>query len=124
VALPEKNPVNDYQWCYFGQENILFSRLTIPRNFRADCVPKGRDSIIAEITCDSQSLFWKDPETARNRLLDDLKKVGAVRGDDVLFIDWQGRCGSFWYNNMDHSIDQAVSIVKGSEYRKDFWNQR
>jgi protoporphyrinogen oxidase len=153
VALPEKNPVNDYQWCYFGQENILFSRLTIPRNFRADCVPKGRGSIIAEITCDSQSLFWKDPETARNRLVEDLKKVGAVRGDDILFIDWQripetypvysldykeklsaismpeglfltGRCGSFWYNNMDHSIDQAVSIVRGSEYRKDFWNQR
>lgn len=153
VALSRPNPVNNYQWCYFGQEDILFSRLTVPGNFREDCVPPGRGSIIAEISCDSRSEFWTDPEAVRNRLVEDLKKVGAVRGDDILFIDWQripetypvysldyreklasitipdglfltGRCGSFWYNNMDHSIDQAISIVQGSEYRKDFWNQR
>ena len=89
VALNSEVPRNDYQWCYFGHEDLIFSRLTVPRNFRADCVPPGKDSLIAEITCNSETAFWKDPEIIRQRLIDDLKTVGAVKGDDVTFIDWQ-----------------------------------
>ncbi|MCD4706858.1 MAG: FAD-dependent oxidoreductase [Candidatus Sabulitectum sp.] len=153
VALADEIPRNDYQWCYFGHEDLIFSRLTVPRNFRADCVPPGKGSVIAEITCDSDSEFWKNPETIRERLINNLKSVRAVAGDDILFINWQriretypvytldykeklssihipnglfltGRCGSFWYNNMDHSIAQSLSIVQGSEFKKDFWNER
>ena len=153
VAISSEISRNDYQWCYFGHDDLIFSRLTVPRNFRTDCVPSGRDSVIAEITCNSETDFWKDPEIIRERLINDLKSVGAIKGEDVMFLDWQkipetypvytldykkklasikvphnlfltGRCGSFWYNNMDHSIDQALSIVKGSEFRQDFWNER
>ena len=153
VALSSEIPDNDYQWCYFGHEDLIFSRLTVPRNFRKDCVPSGRDSVIAEITCNSDAEMWKKPDTIKERLLRDLKSVGAIRGDDVLFVNWEkipetypvytldykeklasinipeglfltGRSGAFWYNNMDHSIAQALSIVQGSEYKKDFWNQR
>jgi protoporphyrinogen oxidase len=152
VALKKINPVNDYQWCYFGQEDILFSRLTVPRHFRSDCVPQGKDSVIAEITCPPDSLIWRNPEVLNEKLSEDLKRVGASSGDDILFIDWQripetypvytldyreklssialpeglvlaGRSGSFWYNNMDHSIAQALSIISGTEYNRDFWNR-
>lgn len=153
VALSSEISSNDYQWCYFGQEDLIFSRLTVPRNFREDCVPSGRDSVIAEITCNSDSEFWKNPESIRDRLINDLESVGAIKRDDVIFIDWQripetypvytldykeklssvnvprnlfltGRSGSFWYNNMDHSIAQALSIVLGSDFKQDFWNER
>lgn len=150
VGLKKKNPVNDYQWCYFGQEDILFSRLTVPGEFRQDCVPDGKDSIIAEITCSSDAPEWASPDTLTERLLADLKRVDAISGDDVIFVDWHkipetypvytldyreklssiqidqglflmGRCGSFWYNNMDHSIAQSLSLVKGEKFDKDFW---
>ncbi len=153
IALKTEVHQNDYQWCYFGHEDLIFSRLTIPRNFRQDCVPEGKDSLIVEITCNSEAEMWKNPETIKQRLINDLKSVGAIRGDDIEFIDWRriaetypvytldykeklssitvpdglfltGRCGAFWYNNMDHSIDQALSIVKGAEFRQDFWNER
>ncbi|MCK5037280.1 MAG: FAD-dependent oxidoreductase, partial [Candidatus Sabulitectum sp.] len=62
VAIRSEISKNDYQWCYFGHEDLIFSRLTVPRNFRADCVPSGRGSVIAEITCKSDTDFWKDPE--------------------------------------------------------------
>jgi protoporphyrinogen oxidase len=155
VALTAEVSANDYQWCYFGQDDLIFSRLTIPRNFRADCVPEGRDSVIAEITCSSDSELWKNPDSVKEKLIKDLERVGAVKGDDIQFIDWRripetypvysldykqrlslitektpdglflaGRCGSFWYNNMDHSIAQALSMARGSDYRKDFWNER
>ncbi len=150
AGLNRKNPVNNYQWCYFGHDDILFSRLTVPGEFRADCVPEGKDSIIAEITCSSDSREWASPESLTERLLADLKTVGAIAGDDVIFIDWHrirdtypvytldyrdklssiniqqglflmGRCGSFWYNNMDHSIAQSLALVKGEKFDKDFW---
>ncbi len=49
-----KRQNNNYQWCYFGQEDLLFSRLTVPRNFRADTVPSGADSLTVEITLSNQ----------------------------------------------------------------------
>lgn len=153
VAIKCENPVNDYQWCYFGQSDIPFSRLTVPRHFRADCVPPGRDSVIAEITCSSNSRGWNDPSSLEKKLVEGLLKVRAI-GDrsDILFIDWQrvpetypiytldyrerlasveiprglvlaGRCGSFWYNNMDHSIAQALAFISGAGYNRDFWKK-
>ncbi len=151
IALSEEVEQNDYQWCYFGQEELIFSRLTIPRNFRKDCVPQGKDSIIVEITCDSQNEMWKNPESVKDRLLKDLASVDALGSGTVEFIDWRkipetypiygldykeklssldvpdglnliGRSGSFWYNNMDHSIAQSLSIINGTDFKKNFWN--
>ncbi len=152
IALKKVQPQNTYQWCYFGSKEILFSRLTVPRNFRADTVPeKGMDSIVVEITVDENGSVWKDPKTIEERLIYDLEKVNALKRDDILFIDYRrvretyplydldyrnrvdsmklpnglellGRCGSFWYNNMDHSIGQALALSKGESFKKDFWN--
>ena len=152
VALKRENPVNSYQWCYFGQDDLLYSRLTIPRHFRADCVPAGKDSLIAEITCSPDSDEWKDPEILREQLIEDLEKTRAASREDILFIDWRritetypvytldyreklaslskpqglllmGRCGSFWYNNMDHSIAQALAFMDGAPFERDFWKK-
>jgi len=141
---------NNYQWCYFGQEDIIFSRLTVPRRFRRDTVPEGRDSIVAEISLAEGSPGWNDPETLRENVIRDLERVGALKREDILFMDWVrvpetyplydlgyrdrlpslslpvglellGRCGSFWYNNMDHSIGQALAMAEGDSFRKEFW---
>ncbi len=149
IAL-SKRQQNTYQWCYFGQEDIIFSRLTVPRNFREDTVPDGCDSIIAEITVTRDSELWRNPDSCRDKLVSDLEKVLALNRADIIFLDWQripetyplydleyrsrlseielpeglellGRCGSFWYNNMDHSIGQALAIAGGESFEKDFW---
>lgn len=151
IALSEEVEQNEYQWCYFGQEELIFSRLTVPRNFRKDCVPQGKDSIIVEITCDSDNEMWKNPQSIKKRLLKDLKSVNAFGNAKVEFIDWRkipetypiydlnykeklssldlpeglnliGRSGSFWYNNMDHSIAQSLSIINKTGFTKNFWN--
>ncbi|MCD4700749.1 MAG: hypothetical protein K8S24_02725 [Candidatus Aegiribacteria sp.] len=148
IAL-SKEQKNQYQWCYFGQEDILFSRLTVPRNFRADTVPSMADSLIVEITLNNQEQR-NDIESLKARLIDELERVEALSASDILFMDWQvvpatyplydleyrkrlsalvlpegldltGRCGSFWYNNMDHSIGEALAISSGKAFSKDFW---
>ncbi len=149
IAL-SKRQQNTYQWCYFGQEDVIFSRLTVPRNFRQDTVPDGCDSLIAEITVPIDSELWRNPDSCRDKLLSDLEKVSALNRADIIFLDWQripatyplydleyrnrlskfelpeglellGRCGSFWYNNMDHSIGQSLAIAAGESFEKDFW---
>ena len=150
IALKREQQQNNYQWCYFGSKDILFSRLTIPRHFRDDTVPKkGMDSIVVEITLDKNDSFWQNPESIKDRLVGDLQKVNALKKDDILFIDYHrvyetyplydlnyrerienldipngltllGRCGSFWYNNMDHSIGEALALSKGESFKKDF----
>ena len=141
---------NSYQWCYFGQEDVIFSRLTVPRNFRNDMAPPGCDSIVAEITCSSDDPAWTDPSILTETVVRDLVKVRAIDPGDVLFVDFRrvretyplygldyreklrslslpaglvlmGRCGSFWYNNMDHSISQALAMASGSTVERDFW---
>ena len=143
---------NDYQWCYFGQEDVAFSRTTVPSNFSPDAVPAGRDSITAEVTCRSDSSVWQNPESMTSRVVADLERVGAADPARVEFVKplhiaetypvydlgyrrslegldlprglhLLGRCGSFWYNNMDHSIAQAMTMAGGGETRRDFWTE-
>jgi protoporphyrinogen oxidase len=149
LAAPQGN---DYQWCYFGGEDICFSRTTVPANFSDAAVPEGRDSITVEMTCSEEDEVWRDPESRVARLLSDLQRVGALDPSDVLFVrpiricqtypvydlgyrsrlervrppeglHLLGRCGSFWYNNMDHSIAQALAMAGGGDTRRDFWNE-
>lgn len=148
IALGSRRS-NDYQWCYFGQKDLLFSRLTVPRHFREDMVPEGRDSLVVEMTISDEKMR-RDPEDLRERLFEDLSRVDAIDPGDVIFADWKivpetyplydldyrdrlsgidlpsglelfGRCGSFWYNNMDHSIGQALALAEGGRFEKDFW---
>jgi len=150
IALSRKQS-NNYQWCYFGQEDTLFSRLTVPRNFRADSVPENCDSLIVEITLNNQK-YRENPESLKDRLVEELERVEALKASDIIFMDWHiitetyplydlgyrdrvselemteglsltGRCGSFWYNNMDHSIGEALAISSGNTFAKDFWKQ-
>ncbi len=148
IAL-SKEQNNNYQWCYFGQEDILFNRLTVPRNFRTDAVPESADSLIVEITLNNPEQR-NDPEILKDRMIDELERVEALSASDIIFMDWRivsgtyplydleyrnrlsalvlpegleltGRCGSFWYNNMDHSIGEALAISSGKAFTKDFW---
>ena len=149
VGLAEPSG-NHYQWCYFGQEDIEFSRTTVPSNFSPKAVPQGKDSITAEVTCGTDSDTWRDPEIMTSRIVADLERVGAADPASVEFVrplrisntypvydlDYRrnlealnppeglhllGRGGSFWYNNMDHSIGQAMAMAGGGETRRDFW---
>ena len=74
-----KRPINkDFQWCYYGSEDLVFSRVTLPSRFSQDLVSKGRDSLCVEVTCNESDLWWKDPESLIGRIKEDLIKVGLI----------------------------------------------
>jgi protoporphyrinogen oxidase len=168
-AETEGNPPFPYQWCYYGQKEIVFNRVSIPRNFYAGTAPSGMTGIGLEVTCMEGDEVWNDPDRLRGPLVEDMVRVGLVADSarvrkihveripnvyPIYELDYLqplqrilnhlsylgnllllGRTGTFWYNNMDHSIaaglDAAEDIVSSERggihplyHRNDFWAQK
>jgi protoporphyrinogen oxidase len=136
----------DYQWCYYGADDLVFSRISTPRYFSEDTCPPGTTGLCCEITCREGDDRWRHAERLTDWVVDDLVKVGLVRSRrDVLdcriervpetypiyhrtyprhlerarkalaqFENLQlaGRTGMFWYNNMDHSMENAMQLAR------------
>lgn len=138
-----KPPKYDYQWTYFGGDEI-FSRVTSPEAFLPSTVPPGKSGLCVELTCRQGDERWQHPERHLDAVLDDLVRVGLIdsRADvgqvhiepvpytyPIYKLNYfreltanlktlakyknlllAGRCGRFWYNNMDHSIGQGLTM--------------
>ena len=160
-----KPPKRDYQWTYFGGDEI-FSRVTSPEAFLPSTVPPGKSGLCVELTCLEGDERWQHPERWTDKVLDDLVRtnmidsradVGNVHIERVPFtypiyklnyfneltrnlrtlagyknLLLAGRCGRFWYNNMDHSIGQGLTmsdkILRGAVWSqidpadREFWS--
>ena len=142
----------DYQWIYFGGDEI-FSRVSAPAAFSPATVPPGKSSLCVELTCREGDARWHEPERYTQAVIADLERTGTIdRASDVERVHIErvpdtypiyklnylgeltknlralgrysnlllaGRCGRFWYNNMDHSIGQGLTmsdkILRGDE---------
>ncbi len=145
-VLLKGNVPREYQWCYYGADDLVFSRVSIPRFFSDDTVPRGATGLCVEVTCREGDERWIHGERLTNAIVDDLIKVGMVRSrKDVENVHLErvphsypiyhtsypqnlerarkglagydnlqlaGRTGMFWYNNMDHSMENAMQLTR------------
>ena len=145
-VMIEGEPPLKYQWCYYGQEEIVFNRISIPRNFSPATAPEGKTGISLEVTCMEGDRVWNDPEKLVHVVKDDMMKVGLIPGPEAILdiriekvanvypiyeLDYLspvtrilnhlsymhnllllGRTGTFWYNNMDHSIRAGMDCAE------------
>jgi protoporphyrinogen oxidase len=134
-----------YQWCYYGQNDTIINRISVPVLFSERAAPQGYTGICAEVTCMEGDEVWKNPHKLVDRVIDDLITVQLIKGKhDVEKVHIQkilntypvydiaypqklakvmeglapfkellllGRTGTFWYNNMDHSIRMALDLI-------------
>jgi protoporphyrinogen oxidase len=139
-----KPPKMDYQWMYFGGDEI-FSRVTAPEAFLASTVPPGKSGLCVEFTCREGDERWQNPERYTDTIIADLVRTRTIdAGTNVERVHIErvpytypiyklnylaeltrnlrllatysnlllaGRCGRFWYNNMDHSIGQGLTMA-------------
>jgi len=139
-----KPPRLDYQWTYFGGDEI-FSRVTAPEAFLKSTVPPGKSGLCVEVTARPADERWKNPDGLTPKIVADLVRTGMIgSGADVDRVHIErvpytypiyklnylqeltrnlrelgqfsnlllsGRCGRFWYNNMDHSIGQGLTMA-------------
>jgi protoporphyrinogen oxidase len=139
-----KLPRLDYQWTYFGGDEI-FSRVTAPEAFLPSTVPPGKSGLCVEVTCRQGDGRWQAPERITQQIVGDLVRTGMIgSASDIERVHIErvpftypiyklnylqelqrnlrdlarysnlllaGRCGRFWYNNMDHSIGQGLTMA-------------
>ncbi len=142
----ESESILPYQWCYYGQKDIVFNRVSVPRNFYPGTAPPGKTGICVEVTCMEGDKVWEDPEGVIEAVKADLAKTGLISSSrdiravhvervanvyPIYELDYShrlrqvveelrkftnlrllGRSGTFWYNNMDHSIAAALDMAK------------
>lgn len=135
-----------YQWCYYGEKDFVFSRISAPRFFHEATCPPGTTGLCVEVTCQEGDHRWQQAERltdwvvedlVRVRMLPDRRLVRDVRIERIcdaypiyhkdypadlerttrafaLFdnLHMAGRCGTFWYNNMDHCVEAAFDLTR------------
>jgi len=78
----------DFQWCYHGAADVLFSRISVPANFDPALAPPGRRSLCVEVTCGAQNSVWDEPQGQLDRVVADLRREGLVASpDEVLGVE-------------------------------------
>lgn len=145
-VMVEQDVPREYQWCYYGADDIVFSRTSIPRYFADDTCPPGTTGICVEVTCREGDERWNHAERLTDWVVADLVKVGMIRNRRVVHdvrvervpntypiyhkdyptelekarkalssfenLHLAGRTGMFWYNNMDHSMENAMQLTR------------
>jgi len=138
-------PLQDFQWCYFGTDDILFNRVSIPLHFSPYNAPEKGHGICVELSTKMGNYVWKNPQFKIDRIIQHLVssrlvldereildifpekvehtypiykanyraelKKGIDRLQGISNLHLLGRCGVFWYNNMDHSIKMALEMA-------------
>lgn len=142
TRLPPPFP---YQWCYYGQKDIVFNRVSVPRNFYPGTAPPDGTGLCVEVTCMENDDSWEDPGKIIPAVKSDMARVGLISTpEDIRAVHIEkvnnvypiyelsykehlkttldqlqkyrnlrmlGRSGTFWYNNMDHSIGVALKLA-------------
>lgn len=71
-------PSRNYQWCYYGSKEVMFSRVTIPSLFNRNMAPQGKTGLCVEVTCREGDRGWNNPQSLVERVKKDLIKVGLI----------------------------------------------
>ncbi|MFH0859830.1 MAG: FAD-dependent oxidoreductase [Candidatus Altiarchaeota archaeon] len=77
--------ISDDHWVYIPQKNLIFNRISEPRNFSRNNVPAERNIVCAEISCDVGDDIWHMPEEKmRESVVAGLEELGFMKADEVL----------------------------------------
>jgi protoporphyrinogen oxidase len=72
-------PIRNYQWCYYGGKDIVFSRVSIPASFYEKAVPDGKGSLCVEVTCRTSDPEWGNPRLLLEKVEQGLIRTGILK---------------------------------------------
>lgn len=80
--------LNDYSWLYIPDKSVLMHRVSFPPNFSSFTVPQGKSSLLAEITCNFEDLFWNmNDKDIIERTISDLSKLNIIKSESVCYAN-------------------------------------
>lgn len=111
VNIGVKRPnITNKHWLYFPEEKFVFNRASFPMNFSEYTTPRGRSSILVEVTHREAGV---DPERIRERVIDDLTKTNIItERDEIEVCD----TSSFKYAYVIYDLDHRKNVGIIHEY--------
>lgn len=107
------SPKRDFQWCYYGDRKVLFSRVTSPTLFSKDMGREGKFGLCVEVNSNENDPSWKNPETLVEQIKKDLVKVSLLdRISDIESIYVEKIADTYHIYTIDYP--NALERVKGS----------
>ncbi len=77
----DRQAISDKHWLYFPEKEYLFNRISFPMNLSPETVPKGKSSILVEVTYRGAK---PDVEETKEKVKDGLIKAEILRDNDKL----------------------------------------
>ncbi len=77
-VMVEYDVQHPYQWCYYGERDISFLRVSIPRFFDPSTCPAGTTGLCVELTCQEGDERWQHGERLTDWVVDDLVRVDLI----------------------------------------------
>ena len=107
VNIGVKRPdVIDKHWLYFPEEEFIFNRMSFPMNFSEHTTPRGRSSILVEVT---HRKAYLDLEGIRDRVIEDLKKTSIItERDEIEVCDTSAFKYAYVIYDLDHEKNVGV----------------
>jgi UDP-galactopyranose mutase len=111
MGIGVKRPgVSDKHSIYYPDKGVLFNRVSFPMNMAASTAPRGRSSILAEVTVRKGER--PDLERTADRIVSDLLKTGLLRrGDDIDYREARTYSHGYVVYDLDHR--RNVDLIHG-----------
>ena len=78
-----REAISDKHWLYFPEKEYIFNRISFPMNLSPKTTPKGRNSIVVEVTYRGTK---PDPNETKERVREGLIKAEILREGDKLEV--------------------------------------
>lgn len=119
VNLGIKNPnLNNAHWIYYPEKDYSFFRISFPKNFSRSLVPKGKSSVMAEISYSQHKGI--DKETIVDRVIKDLINAKVLNSTDKVELT-DVRDIKYGYVIYDHKRRANLSIIKSFLMENDIY---
>ncbi len=79
----DRHAISDKHWLYFPEKEYIFNRISFPMNLSPETVPKGKSSIVVEVTYRGAK---PDVEETKAKVREGLVRAEILREDDKLEV--------------------------------------
>jgi protoporphyrinogen oxidase len=82
----DRPAVSDKHWLYFPEKEFVFNRISFPMNFSEHTTPKGRSSILVEVTYRGSEMDAERMELIKQEVREGLVAAELLKDDDRLDV--------------------------------------
>ena len=103
----DRPQISDKHWLYFPEKEYIFNRISFPMNLSPETTPKGRSSILVEVTYRGEK---PSLEETKEKVREGLIKAEILRDDDALDV-FDAHDFNYAYVIYDLDHKKNVSII-------------